>query len=636
MIPVQPYAETHRPGLFRQASVSRLAFALGLGLAVAGGLDMLCANGPAYKAHAIAGVTPRLRGAGALEQAAILATARPVFLRAAEMLRDQGYFAAAPGQALDLDADALAARAVAMPDASAGALVIEAAGTTGAGAAATANAVVTAFLDIENGAAAAHDRRLQDIGGEAVQKLSGLAAAAHGRLDAALANIDPVQRRAKAAAFTLRARTHFEAFEAMLASGSPPVGAQTGLPPSIAPLQADYLELKRQLVLAKREIGAKYSGAATLDNAMRLAAKRLQAEWERLTQVAKANWEHARDAEAAVVSSGSSVSPEARQEADEARLAANAADEALARSQAGAAAGARSAPPYRLIAPAAVPDSAAGLPMPLGHLVAALSGLLTAVAAWKTRRSGRRLEARAARWAIRDDGPAATTAMASGRLELETRTPSARAGDILDHLWDISPRPGCPLTVVVGTLEESATTAAAALDLAREAAQTGRRVLLIEAHGARSRLAGAVAADAPPVVVDFLGTLKAALPDQVAHGLYIAPAIPGAGRLAADLARDGDVYFIGEAAEVFDLAILDGGRAGSSLWDNWGDAADVSIRVGHSIRESDDRAFLAAAGIGAERFLGVIMPDMPDPPRGGRAARRPPAIAGHTYYEHVS
>ena len=70
--------------------------------------------------------------------------------------------------------------------------------------------------------------------------------------------------------------------------------------------------------------------------------------------------------------------------------------------------------------------------------------------------------------------------------------------------------------------------ASRARGLARAAAWAGHRVLLIEGARRHSLLAGAVAIDAEPVVVDVLGMLKAAIPDRLADGLYVAPALPGA------------------------------------------------------------------------------------------------------------
>ena len=94
-----------------------------------------------------------------------------------------------------------------------------------------------------------------------------------------------------------------------------------------------------------------------------------------------------------------------------------------------------------------------------------------------------------------------------------------------------------------------------------------------------------------PVVVDVLGMLKAAMPDRIADGLYIAPALPGGARLASNLARAGTVPFVGNAAEEFDVAIIDGGHVDAATPKEWGAAANATIRVGRFMSPGRGRGF---------------------------------------------
>ena len=613
-----------------------------LGLLAFGGMEWLLMGPVDFKAHAIAGISNAARGSGALEEAAILATTKPVLARAGIILRDKGFAIGAPessdasGAESDVERD-LSSKISLVPSPTMNALVIEARAETGERAAAVANAVAGAFVDVQNEAAAARQEGHEASVAARLRRLRDLAGAAHRRLDSVLsAGADPAQQRAHAAAVTARAKTHFEAFETMLASGSPPLGAPTGLPPSIAPLQANYLELKRQMDLAKGSLGDRHVSAKGLDSKLGASAKLLQAEWQRLTEAARAGWERARDDEANLAKMGSAPGTETRPTIEDARLAAEAADDALAQFQTGAVIASPSGHPYRLIKPAAIPEGASGLSEELRHLFAGFAGL--AVAALTLRL----LAFRDAPSDVEPGADAEDLADSSGlEADFETArepwTPVSRRAafahraspqdvgeddwadreprrglpllaisDVLDQLARFDPRPGCPLTVFIGTLGQSAVTAPAALGLARAAVWAGHRVLLIEGSRRQSLLAGAVAIDADPVVVDVLGMLKAAIPDRLADGLYVAPALPGAARLASDLARVGDVPFVGDASEIFDLVFIDGGHVDARMPEDWGQAADATIRIGGIVSQFEDVRFLAASGGRPSGFLGPV------------------------------
>lgn len=635
----------------------RFVAAIGLGLLTFGGMEGVLAGSAYFKAHAIAGMSEADRASGAIAEAAILARAKPVLTRAAIALRDKGFSTVAPeavgasGAENNLERD-LESRISLVPEPAMNALVIEARAETGETAAAIANAVAGAFIDVQNDAAVAQHAAREAFVASRLRTLSDLADAAHRRLDSVLAaGDDPAQPRLHAAAVAARAKTHFEAFQTMLASGSPPLGAQTGLPPSIAPLQAAYLELKHQMDVAKGSLGDRYIAANGLDTRLALSAKLLQAEWQRLTEVARANWERARDAEASLAKTESASGAESPSAIADARLAARAADDALAQFQTGAATGDPSDRPYRLIKAAAIPESAAGLTKELRHLFAGFAGLAMAVLTLRSRRPAPR-EARsgvepdaeaddlAGSPGLDEDFDTAREPWAGGsrRVAFADRASPRDAGegdwvdreqrrglprlaisDVLDDLARFDPRPGCPLTVFIGTLGDSASTAPVALALARAAAWAGHRVLLIEGSRRQSLLAGAVAIDAEPVVVDVLGMLKAAIPDRLADGLYLAPALPGAARLASDLARAGEVAFIGHAQDEFDLAIFDGGHVDAQAQEDWGQAADATIRAGGLVSHSEDERFLTAIGGRSSGFLGPV-----------RGQARPPRRLGFT------
>jgi hypothetical protein len=389
--------------------------------------------------------------------------------------------------------------------------------------------------------------------------------------------------------------------------------------------------------VAKRILGDRYTSANGLESRLRASAKLLQAEWERLTQAARADWERARDDEASLTQTGTASGPGIQPTIEEARLAAQAAGDALAQFQPGAVAGSPGERPYRLIKPAALPENAVGLAEGLRHLLAGFAGLAVATLAMRSRMPALRgalpdaeeddlaasprldedLDAEREPWAPLSR----RTAFADHALprdageddwpdrEEERGMPHLAISDALEDLARVNARPGCPLTLFIGTLGDSAVTAPVALGLARAAAWAGHRVLLIEGARRHSLLAGAVAIDAEPVVVDVLGMLKAAIPDRLADGLYVAPALPGAARLASDLARAGDVPFIGHAPEEFDLAIIDGGHVDARTPEDWGQAADATIRAGGFVSHREDEAFLAAIGGSPSGFLGPVSKD---------------------------
>ena len=342
-----------------------------------------------------------------------------------------------------------------------------------------------------------------------LEALSSGATEARQRLDSLQAAGDGSQDRLKAAALTARAKTHFEAFKFMLASGSPPVGAQTGLPASIAPLQANYLELKSRAGQASRNGATVPRG---LEDAVTKSGRLLQAEWERLTRVAQSDYERARDGEAGLTQKTNGASPGGRSEVDSARLAARVATEALEqfRTRIQAAASIR---PYRLIEPARTSEQSPGLSGLLRHVFAGLAAIAAAGIALRASAGfdhgrGRQqardlaedweepvafsplagLEPRASRAVsqpayVRDDhltprrrrdqGPVPEPAfvpepVAAG-LEVPfpapvsapvvpaSGRPHVSIPDLAERLDGLETHPGCPLTIFIGTLSETGT-----------------------------------------------------------------------------------------------------------------------------------------------------------------------------------
>jgi Mrp family chromosome partitioning ATPase len=695
--------------------------AVALCMAAGGATDWVLASGSTCQAHAIVGftdasATPGVEDADREPSAAVLA-------RASEHLRAIGWAkaetpwvqrlagaiglakaaspdAASATQAFDtqaFDTHPIATKTIAThPGPTPDTITIEARDAMAERAAATATAVAEAFVGDRNEAAVSRRRARDTANAARLRTLTEAAETARRHLaDVGDTGADPAADAAAAARDSARAKARVEAFRTVIAASSPPLGAPAGLPPSIAPLQATYLEIKRQLIDAKGTLGDRHTTVIGLEDGLRQAAKTLTAEWKRLTAVAETEWKLARDREANLAKVNAARDPASRQAIEEARDAVKAADEATIGFQEAVATAPIEDRRYRLVAAAGVPMAPTGLPALFRAAASVAAGLIAAglvlAPSWRPSFNEEAQAPDAAREAPRpatlsaaeraaeplqhddvplDDGPLAceaedkaeredddgfkiededealdeleiaiepdvldrpnrrhAAAAQSPRRSAPEPTPAlarqrtARAprdldhaptatplGDVVEELARVEARPGLPATVFVGSMEQGTATTMVTLALARAAAETGARVLLVEGRRDRSVLAAAIPPEGQPVVVDILGALKIALRDADVEGVvYLAPAFPDGKRLAAGLARSGDVPFIADAAAAFDLVLVDGGAVDAGVAaEAWAEVADASLRVGRTPSRADDEAFLAAIGGTYATFVGAI------------------------------
>ncbi len=176
---------------------------------------------------------------------------------------------------------------------------------------------------------------------------------------------------------------------------------------------------------------------------------------------------------------------------------------------------------------------------------------------------------------------------------------------VLPAIGEIEPRFGGLPTVIVAANEIGVSTTAAALALGHAAAEASYRVLIIESARPRPDLATAADPHAEPVLIDMFGGLRVALKAECCAGtLFLAPCFKDGSRIASALARSGDVLFIDELADEFDLIVIDGGRTADAAAEDWG--ADLALRVARFASSRDDDRLVATLGLASDALLGTI------------------------------
>ena len=379
--------------------------------ALTAGVTAMALPSSVFQASAIIAVdepSAALRFAAA-RSAADLAVSKPVIARAASSLNGTVVaptaalaerlgvvtgLAGATGAVARL-ADAL----VPTVSASAGDGLVEvrARAADGARASRVATALAEALVAEEEGSAAAAAGRRELSATARTDLLRGTASAAHANL-AALggSEIDPVDALAVAAAATRAAEARLVAVHAVIAAGTPPLGAGRELPQSAAALQQTYWDLKKQLDKASESMGERHTTVIALRDGVARAAAALTADWQRIERAAAGEATVARSREA-VLRKSATVDPTKRAAVDAARTAARLADAALARAAVAPVVAAFANAPLRLVAPAAVPASAVGLDGRQRGAISGGAGIGGFALAWLLARRRNRLAAPARR-----------------------------------------------------------------------------------------------------------------------------------------------------------------------------------------------------------------------------------------------
>ncbi len=503
-------------------------------------------------------------------------------------------------------------------------------------AAQIANAVAEAFLADEEDHAFDVRRRRDAAAAARMDGLIKAASTAHARL-AALggATVEPGQLPINAATQIAQAQGRADTIRAIIASGTPPLSDRKDVPDSVATLQRTYLDLTAQLSKARETFGDRHTTIISLRDGVARASASLTAEWKRLERVAQSEADAARIRDGALHRADGPVDASHRAATEDARAAVARADEAVAR-----AASSRSDAPdehvYRIYARAPVPSAANGFSGPVRGAIAALAGLAAFLLTLTLPARRRRIAAGPVGLLERQPQAAATPAAvvipvndrvetaSVPEVELERREPTVRSEEvarprseaprasdtalkealhaILVRL-DTNAIQGDVPTIMVAANDGDIATGPIALSLARAAAASGRRVLIIESDRPQPTLAGFADPDGEPTLIDVLGTLRVGLaPALDGERLTLAPAFRKSQQIASALARGGEAPFIEEIAAAFDLLVIDGGKAG-------GDAApaDVYLRIARYTSRRDDERFLAAMGAVPGSLAGTMV-----------------------------
>ena len=511
-------------------------------------------------------------------------------------------------------------------------------------AAQIAGAVADAFLADQEDRALELRRQRENGAAARTEALIKTASAAHARvLSLGGTMIDPAQARALAAAQSGQAEGRLDTIRAIIASATPPLSDRKDVPDAVAALQRTYLDLTARLATARETLGDRHTTIVSLREGVARASANLTAEWKRLERIARSELDAARGRESALRKPDASADAARRAAIDDARAAAERADEAITKAET-TRLESGDEHIYRIYARAPVPSVASGFPGPLRAIIAALAALVSFSCALVA--PGRRRETlavgperasmtadpakaapakRPARTSFfeQETDEAETIAVPDTTIESESRetrrheitasgrTEPVREADvgpkeamraILARLEAIETQGEVP-TIMVAAIDGEIATAPVALALARAAAESGRRVLVIENARPRPALAAFADAESEPVLIDVFGTLRVALELAVdGGGLTLAPAFRNGRRIASALARSGETPFIDEVAGAFDLIVIDGGRAGPDEA-----VADTYLRVGRYTSRRDDERFLASLGAATEAFAGAMI-----------------------------
>ena len=117
-----------------------------------------------------------------------------------------------------------------------------------------------------------------------------------------------------------------------------------------------------------------------------------------------------------------------------------------------------------------------------------------------------------------------------------------------------------PLTLLVTALEARSGKTGIAMDLARAAAATGARVLLMDASEHAPALAGFIPAGTQPDLIDLMGTMRLCydLPDNIS----VVPIMEGEDMIVRRLMRRAANRVIDGITGHFDVVVVDGGTIG--------------------------------------------------------------------------
>ena len=546
-----------------------------------------------------------------------------------------------PGSLMIRAQDADAERAAAMASAVATALVADledrAQEASRAGDAAAALRLAT----LQDTATTAH-RRLAELGGDTV---------------------DPAQTGAAAVARIAALHTRLDAIHAIIAAGNPPLGTGRDVPANIDALQTSYLDLTRQLAKANETLGEKHTIVIGLRDGIKRTAAELTAAWARLAKATEADLAEAKSRVAAA-SKGPTRDAGRLGTIEAARIAAQVADESVARAQ--GAARDDDVAHYRLIARAPVPALAEGLAPPLHLAAATLAGLLMLLIARRVlrpkspelieeeadelelapvlqeaartvaspqprdffddvepapvpRREPQRAASRARPGADIGSRESILREALRAKTARSLKTPVAARRDsnddfvltmarVMPSIEAIVPRDEVPV-VMVATNEPGASTMDAVLALGEAAAVAGKRVLIVEGAKARPALAAAVDESAAPALIEIFGDWRVVLRAEAGEGLlYLAPSFRDGARLAEELAGSRDTLIADALADEFDLVVIDGDRASEAT--DLAQEADGFLRVGRFASPRDDERFLALLDAPRHALLGTVAADI--------------------------
>ena len=210
--------------------------------------------------------------------------------------------------------------------------------------------------------------------------------------------------------------------------------------------------------------------------------------------------------------------------------------------------------------------------------------------------------------------PAATVPPAGELQPVEVRLPAtATSPDAAARLYagladNQSYRQGnTPLTLLVTSLVAQTGKTRAAMALARAAAATGVRVLVIDASQHAPALAAFIPSELQPDLIDLMGTMRLCydLPDQIS----IVPIIAGEGMIVRRLMRREATRVIDGITGHFDVVVLDGGTIGDdgnlAMVAQAADSVVLATNEPRPARSQIDQA-MADLGVPRHRFGGVL------------------------------
>ena len=347
-----------------------------------------------FRTHAVLAIgdgTVALRAAMA-RVAAESAVSKPVIERAAAALVAADRKAPAPGLAERIGVatgtgnatsqqarlgDSIAPMLRAEPGLVPGTVEITASAASPERAAQLADALADAFVTQQDDAAAkARARYDAKIGARLEAAQAGGLAARRRLIGLGGVSLDPAQARVAAAALTSAAEMRLAGVRSIIASGTPPISDRKDLPPVLAIPQASYLDLKAQLDKESQVLGERNPTIIALQDGVKSAAAKLQAEWKRLQKIAEADVAAAKEHESALRKGDTPADATRRAQVEDARRALQTAEDAVALMQKQTDAMPED-PSFRLIARAPVPNAAVGMGQATRLLLSLLAALGT-------------------------------------------------------------------------------------------------------------------------------------------------------------------------------------------------------------------------------------------------------------------